>query len=79
MKPVRQRRKDLLYHLILANIRAGLSCPECGELSGHLYTDADTPGGACLSCKIDSDLQERDEAYADETTWVEDICTCGID
>lgn len=76
MAPISQTKPFLL------RVRsAPYTCPACGQPAGVLYHDADTPDGACLSCKIDRDQeqQQREEEYADAAAWAERVSTCGSD
>ncbi len=50
-------------------------CPGCGQVT-HLYVDAETPAGACFTCKVDTELVgQRDSAMDAETP----ASVCGVD
>lgn len=80
---VRREGKTLLQEIQLPSgpqrfpVRQLLTCSLCRQPSPILYSDEQTPGGACLQCKLDQSylayLDERDASDA------ESCCACGCD
>lgn len=80
---VRRQRKTLLQEIELSSGRLSfrvprlITCHLCHQPAICLYADEETPGGACLSCKLGEEylkhLEERDASDA------ESCCMCGCD